>query len=257
MMFLAVDIGNTSTKFGLFKKDAPFEMTFSFPTPQIISGENIEAELLPRLAALGDLNSITIASVVPKATAILHDNFGRSRREAVVRILGHDDIPIINNYQKPGDVGIDRLIASYAAWKRWGADAKQSLIVIGLGTATTFDCINTKGEYLGGAITLGLGATAEHLHRIAAQLPEVDLVFPKNILGTTTDESIRSGIMNGTVAMSEGLTAKLRSEVFPNEEIIIVATGGWANLFEERMTFLNHIAPHLVLEGIASLTSEK
>ncbi|MFI5264270.1 MAG: type III pantothenate kinase, partial [Candidatus Kapaibacterium sp.] len=251
MMFLAVDIGNTGTKFGLFKKDEPFAMTFRFPTSQITAHEHIEDELLPKLAALGDLSSILIASVVPKATDALTKIFQRSHNEAKLSIVGHEDIPFINKYKNPCEAGIDRLLASFAAYSKWGKDLKKPVIVISFGTATTFDCITAGGEYLGGAIALGVEASAKHLHEIAAQLPEVDLVFPKKILGTTTTESIQSGVMNGAVAMIEGLTEKLKREVFGKEEVIVVAAGGLANLFEGRTTVINHIAPHLVLEGIA------
>ena len=250
-MFLAIDIGNSSTKFGLFKQDEPFEMTFGFPTASIISGENFRTELLPKLEALGNLNSIIIASVVPKASEALTEILRCSHEEATIRLLKNSDVPIINNYDNPEQVGIDRLLSSLAGYQMFGKDAKKPLIVVGLGTATTIDCINADGEYLGGIITLGIESCAKHLHQIAAQLPEIELSFPKNILGRTTIESIQSGIMNGAVAMIEGLVKRLKDENFRGKEIIVVATGGLSNLFENKTPIINHIAPHLVLEGIA------
>ena len=251
MMFLAIDIGNTSTKFGLFKDEEPFEMTFGFPTSSIISRKNFRTELLPKLEALGKLKSIIIASVVPKASAALTEILECSHEETKIRVLKNSDIPIVNKYDNPEEVGIDRLLSSLAAYKMFGKDAKKPVIVISFGTATTIDCINAEGDYLGGIITLGIEASAKHLHQIAAQLPEIELSFPKNILGRTTIESILSGIMNGAVAMIEGLVKKLQGENFSGKEIIVVATGGLANLFENKTPVINHIAPHLVLEGIA------
>ncbi len=251
MMFLAIDIGNTSAKFGLFKGDEPFEMTFSFPTASIITGDNFRTELLPKLQALGKLDSIIIASVVPKASEVLTKILEGSHQEAKIKFLKNSDIPIINKYDDPKRVGIDRLLSSLAAYQMFGKNLKKPIIVIGLGTATTIDCINADGEYLGGTITLGIESSAKHLHRIAAQLPDIELAFPKNILGRTTTQSIQSGIMNGAVVMIEGLVKKLQAENFPGKEIIVVATGGLSNLFENKTHVINHIAPHLVLEGIA------
>lgn len=251
MMFLAADIGNTGTKFGLFKKDEPFEMTFRFLTSGITGHEHIEDELLPKLAALGDLASITIASVVPAATEALVKILQRSHKEAKLAILKHDDVPIVNTYRTPGDAGIDRLLASFAAYSKWGKISKKPVIVISFGTATTFDCVSAGGEYLGGIIAPGVETGAKYLSQAAAQLPEVELVFPKYVLGKTTTESIQSGIMYGAIAMTEGLADKLRKEVFTDTEVTVIAAGGLAKLFEGRTKVIDHIAPHLVLEGIA------
>jgi type III pantothenate kinase len=257
MMFLAVDIGNTHTKFGLFKKEEPFEMVFHFPTSSILSGEHIEDELLPKLTALGDLSSITIASVVPKVTDRLKKNLQQTHTEATISVLTNNDIPLVNTYKDPEQVGIDRLLGSFAAYKKWAQAEKKPIIVIALGTATTFDCVNEQGEYLGGIITLGIQAGAEYLSQITAQLPKVDLLFPDRVLGRSTTESMQSGVMFGALAMIEGLAQKLQTEIFPDKEVIVAATGGLATLFENRTKIITYIAPHLVLEGIAMLALDK
>jgi type III pantothenate kinase len=255
MMFLAIDIGNTGAKFGLFKNEEPFEMTFRFPTAQIITLEHIEDELLPKLTALGNLSRILIASVVREATASLAPLLMRIHPEAQIELVKHDEVPIGNTYRDPMEVGIDRLIAAFAAYEKWGKKSGQPVIVISFGTATTIDCVNASGEYLGGIITLGVESGAKHLSTIAAQLPKIELAFPKNILGRTTVESIRSGIMNGAVAMIEGLVERMRREVFGNNESIVVATGGLSQLFEGRTSVINYTSPHLVLEGIAMIAT--
>src|SRR5207249_486113 len=107
-----------------------------------------------------------------------------------------------------------------------GKPGKKPLIVIDLGTATTFDCVNSAGEYLGGIIALGVEQSAEHLSSIAAQLPPIELRFPDHILGRSTTESMQSGILFGACAMIEGLVANLRKEVFPGKETLVIATGG-------------------------------
>jgi type III pantothenate kinase len=255
MMFLAIDIGNTSVSFGLFKKEEPFEMTFRFPTASILSGDHIEDELLPKLVALGDLDSILIASVVPKASDELVKILGKTHKEAAIKVLRNEDIPIINRYHNPSETGTDRLLASLAAHQLFGKISGKPIIVISLGTATTFDCTTETGEYLGGCIALGVGSGAKHLAEITAQLPEIELVFPVHVLGKSTSESIRSGIMFGAVAMIEGMIERLHSEVFPGKEILVVATGGLSNIFEGKVRGVHNVVPHLVLEGIALIAA--
>ena len=254
-MFLAIDTGNSSTAFGLFKKEEPFEMTFRFPTASLIEGLNIEDELLPKLAALGDLDSVIISSVVPKATVALQEIINRSHKEATIRILSNTDIPIVNRYRDPSQVGTDRLLCALASYHLLGKSAGKPLIMIGLGTATTIDCVNENGEYLGGIIALGVGSSAEYLSMIAAQLPMIDLIFPDHVLGRSTTESMRSGILFGAAALIEGLVDRLHKEVFGNTEFIVVATGGLSELFEGKTSVIHYIIPHLVLEGIAITAS--
>lgn len=254
MMFLAVDIGNTQSTFGLFKKEEPFEMIFRFPTASIIAGENIKTELLPKLAALGDLDSVIIASVVPEASEALQKILETSHKEAKITLLKNSDVPIVNKYGDPEKVGIDRLLAALAAYEMFGKAEKKPLIVVDLGTATTIDCVNANGEFLGGIITLGIFSSAKHLSSIAAQLPEIELQFPDHVLGKSTQESMQSGILFGALAMIEGIADRLHEENFPNEETIVALTGGLSPLFEGRSDMIDHIAPHLVPEGIAIAT---
>jgi type III pantothenate kinase len=256
MMFLAVDIGNTGTKFGLFKQDEPFEMTFRFLTSAILNHEHIEDELLPKLSALGDLSSVAIASVVPKASEALIQILQKAHFEAAIKLLTNSDIPIVNKYRNPNEVGIDRLLASYAAYRQFGQSEKKPVIVISFGTATTFDCINPEGEYLGGIIALGVESSAAYLSSVAVQLPKIEIAFPESILGQSTVESIQSGIMNGSLAMVEGLISKLTTEIFQKQKPIVVAAGGLAKLFEGKTNIIDHFAPALVLEGIAILESK-
>ena len=250
-MFLAIDIGNTQSTFGLFKKEEPFEMIFRFPTASIIAGENITSELLPKLSALGDLDFVIIASVVPEASEALQKILETSHKEAKITLLKNSDVPIVNKYGDPEKVGIDRLLAALAAYERFSKAEKKPLIVVDLGKATTIDCVNINGEFLGGIITLGISSSAKHLSSIAAQLPEIELQFPDHVLGKSTQESMQSGILFGALSMIEGLISRLQEENFPGQEIIVVVTGGLSSLFEGRSKMIDHIAPHLVPEGIA------
>jgi type III pantothenate kinase len=122
--------------------------------------------------------------------------------------------------------------------------------VVDLGTATTYDCISSDGVFCGGAIAPGLELGAEALTQRAAQLPSIELTFPSSVIGRTTTESIQSGVLYGGLAQIEGLVERLRQFRFPDEEPIVIATGGLSRLIEGRTSVITRFDPMLVLEGI-------
>jgi len=150
-------------------------------------------------------------------------------------------------YLNPKTVGADRLCNAVAGIEKYG----KPLIVIDFGTATTFDCIDENGDYLGGVISPGLHTSIFALHRNAAKLPAVDLEFPPQVIGRTTDESIQSGILYGAVSMIEGMVAQIRKEL--GSEAKVVATGGLAGKISRQTRCIEHVDPFLSLEGIVSI----
>jgi type III pantothenate kinase len=247
-MFIAVDIGNTRTTCGIFQGEF-LAALIHFPT---LRGETktISDEAKKQFALYRDIREACIASVVPKATFVTSDALKEIYGDLDIRVLSHDDIPIECAYKNPDEVGTDRLLGSVAAYKKYGSADKKPIIVIDLGTATVFDCVDKDGIYLGGAIALGIESGAKHLSMIAAQLPPVPLEFPKRVLGKTTEDSMRSGILFGAVSMVEGMIKRLTDEVFPKQQPIIVATGGLASLMSEHAPLVTHYEPNLVLDGI-------
>jgi type III pantothenate kinase len=254
-MFIAVDIGNTRTTCGIYEGEF-LAAIINFPT---LRGEitQIVSEARKELSLYETVKDICIASVVPQSTYQTCDALRTLYGDVPVRVLSHDDIPLDNSYRDPTEVGADRLLGSLAAYTKYGAKEKNPVIVIDMGTATVFDCIDKEGLYLGGAIALGIESSAKHLSQIAARLPQITLEFPKRVLGKTTEQSMQSGILFGALSMAEGMVKRLHEEVFPGEEPIVVATGGLAALINKRSPFITHYEPYLVLDGIRISHEEK
>ena len=202
-MFIAVDIGNTRTTCGIFQGEF-LAAIINFPT---LRGEvkTISDEARKQFVLYQDVHEVCIASVVPKATYTTSDALKEIFGDIEIRVLSHDDIPIDCAYKNPDEVGTDRLLGSVAAYTKYGSSDRKPIIVIDLGTATVFDCVDKNGTYLGGAIALGIESGAKHLSTIAAQLPTVPLEFPKHVLGKTTEDSMQSGILFGAVSIIEGM----------------------------------------------------
>jgi type III pantothenate kinase len=122
------------------------------------------------------------------------------------------------------------------------------LIIIDFGTATTFDCINQTGDYIGGIICAGIESTASILHQRAAKLPKIELQFPDRIIGSNTQQSMQSGIMIGTVKMIEGLVAEIKREL--QGKATVIATGGLAHLVSGKTNCIDRVDDTLNLDGI-------
>lgn len=247
MMLLAVDIGNSRTTYGAYI-GADLLRTFSHDT--LKDGGNVGPDFFHEMTHIDRPDIVGIASVVPEVTKKTALFIDAMLRQVPVRILGNNDVPITNRYGDPFAVGTDRLIASYAAYERWGKPEQKPVIVIDFGTATTYDCVTAGGEYLGGAIGLGIASSANALAELASQLPEVPLEFPDRVVANTTVGSIQSGILYGAVAATEGMIARITKEVFPDDVPIVVATGGLAKLLDGRTEAIDRLDNQLVLEGI-------
>ena len=151
-------------------------------------------------------------------------------------------MPIL--YDNPAEVGADRIVTALAAKTRYGAP----VIVLDFGTATTFDVVGARGEYLGGAIAPGLRISADALFEKAARLSRVDLREPARVIGRNTEESVRAGLFHGYAGLVEGLVRRIRDELGTHAPV--VATGGLAPVFEKALGFLDAGDPGLTLEGL-------
>jgi len=270
MGLLAVDIGNTSTTLGLFVNErsenerledersederssgeSRLAKRFDIPTRTLTHRALTRETLNAPLTGVTPPDMIAIASVVPWASdeliVVLHEIFA----SATMLVVTSGSVPIEMGYPHSEELGTDRLLGALAAYKLWGERERRPCIVVDLGTATTYDCITSDGVFLGGAIAPGLELGADALTRRAAQLPAIELTFPTSIIGRTTVESIQSGILYGGLSQLEGFVRRLGAFAFPNEEPIVIATGGLSRLFEGRTNIVAHFDPDLVLEGI-------
>ena len=252
-MILAIDIGNTTTSFGIFE-EGKMKSQFAIATQPWRTADEITLQLkalaTSRRLHLRHARQIMICSVVPRMTAVLTEAL-KSLDAIPVRVVGQDlQVPLKNKYAYPEQVGQDRLVGAYAAWKAFNSPC----IVADFGTAITIDVVSKAGEYLGGIIAPGLDISLEALASRTALLPKVDLKEPPELLGRDTANSIRSGVLNGCVALTDGLAAQLRTKYAP--KATVVATGGASTLVAKHAKSINHVRPNLVLDGLYEL-SEK
>ena len=194
---------------------------------------------------------VVLCSVVPRMSPVII----RALHLLGVRqimVVGKDvRVPLINRYRLPKQVGQDRLVGAYAAWKRY----RTACIVADFGTAITLDVVSKAGEYLGGVIAPGLGISLEALATRTALLPKVELKEPPELLGRDTANSIRSGLIYGCAALCDGLVTQLKAKYAPRATV--VATGGASPLIAKHATTIQHLRPHLILEGLSLLSRNK
>jgi type III pantothenate kinase len=155
-------------------------------------------------------------------------------------------MPIL--YENPAEVGADRLVNGIAAYERFGRAAGLPLIVVDFGTATTFDAITVRGEYLGGAICPGVQISADALFQRAARLPRIDVRKPATVVGRTTISSMESGLFYGYVGLVEGLVRRMSDEL--GGQAVSVATGGLASIIVSETSLIQHVDADLTLHGL-------
>ena len=246
-MLLAIDVGNTSTQFGVFDT-AGLRADWRLATHGngtademgLLSLSLLERE---RIAAV-DISGIVVASVVPPLTGALTRMSERYFEVEPLLVSADlvDDLPVL--YDPPGDVGADRIVNAVAAREKYGVPA----VVVDFGTATTFDVIDGKGAYLGGVIATGVGVSADALFARAARLPRVDVARPARVIGRSTVGSVRSGLFYGYADLVDGLLRRISEEL--DGDPTVIATGGWAATVGEACERIQHVDLLLTLEGL-------
>jgi len=247
-MLLALDVGNTHTVLGAFD-GSNLRANWRIATSTEATAD--ELGVLLRALFAGDgidpsgIEGIIVSSVVPDLDAV-HRELARSRFDLEPLFVEpgvRTGVPIL--YDNPHEVGADRIVNAVAAVARYGAP----VIVLDFGTATTFDVVSPRGEYLGGVIAPGLGISADALFERAARLVRVDIRKPpRGVIGRNTMESIQSGLFYGYAGLVEGIVARLRAEL--DAPAPIVATGGLARVFEGEIRSIDVVNPDLALEGL-------
>jgi len=246
-MLLVADIGNTNITFGLYEQEnlrAQWRLTSGVARTDDEIWILIKMLLESEGFALGQLTGFAVSSVVPTLTPVLERVGANRLKVRTINVTADLDTGIKILYENPHQVGADRICNAVAGFARYGGP----LVVVDFGTATTFDVINEKGEYLGGIIAPGPETTAEILHRAAAKLPKVVLRFPPDLIGRTTETSMQSGLMFGGVEIVEGLNRRLKAQLGPATRII--ATGGLAKVLFEHLTTVESVEPALTLDGL-------
>jgi type III pantothenate kinase len=253
-MLLAIDVGNTNIVLGVF---AGNRLTHSWRLMTVRGRTSDElglhtVELLERAGTPpSKITGVVLASVVPPLTGAMIE---MCRRYLATEPLNlepgvHTGMPIL--YDNPAEVGADRIVNSMAAFEAYGRGKHRPLIVVDFGTATTFDCISAKGEYLGGVICPGIGISADALFQRAARLPRIDVKKPAHVIGRTTVTSMQSGLFFGYVGMVEGLVARLQKEL--GGWAYCVATGGLAEVISPETHAVDVVDRDLTMRGLKLL----
>jgi len=246
-MDLMIDIGNTQTVLGIFDNKqllrnwrvtsqlARTEDEIWVVIDSLFHGEKLDVD---------HIKGVCISSVVPELSTIYKRMIEKYLSLKPMFISPDLNLGLKILYQDPHSVGSDRICNAVAGKRKYGSP----LIVLDFGTATTFDCINENGDYLGGVICPGIDSAATILHRKAAKLPKIDLRFPPHVIGKNTEESMQSGIMFGSVELIEGLLRRIKKELIGNPKV--VATGGLAHTIAKRTKAIDDVDENLNLEGI-------
>lgn len=246
-MLLTLDIGNTNIEFGVFDNDK-LVATFRLVTKRNATSDEIGLTLMQFLdihkIEAEKIEDVVIASVVPQVMYSV-TNAIRKYLNKHSLIIGEDiKIDIKNNYHNPNEVGCDRLVNAYAAYKKYGGN----LIVVDFGTATTFDVVDEVGAYLGGVIFPGVKISMEALFTNASKLPRVEIVEPKSVIGKDTVSSMQAGAMFGYVGAVENIVNSINKEL--GIETKVIATGGLSGLFNSQTDCFKKVDKTLTLEGI-------
>ena len=248
-MLLAIDVGNTNIVIGVFRGET---LVHSWRLTTIRERTSDELGIL--ISVLCDryeirqreISGIVIASVVPPLTGTLikmvSEYFGRVPLLFEPAVNG--GIPIL--IDNPSEVGADRVVNSIAAFATYGSGIP--LIVVDFGTATTFDAVSAKGEYLGGIICPGPQVSADALFQRAAKLPRIDVRKPPRVIGTNTVAAMQSGTFWGYVDMVEGLVRRMKAEL--GGAATVIATGGLAAIVAPESKLIEHVDPELTLQGL-------
>jgi len=252
-MLLAIDIGNTNITIGIFKYASgrpvkgPLE-TWRLSTNRAMTEDEYGTKILDlfhyALIETAEIKAIAVANVVPSLDAAF-EKMGRKYFKKTPFFITSKSMPKIDIlYEKPEEIGADRVANAVAAYAFYGGP----VIVLDFGTATTFDCISRKGEYLGGAIAPGPGISAESLARYTAKLPVVEIAKPDKAVGKSTESAMRSGLFFGYIGLIKEILSRLKKEM--NGTPYVIATGGLAGLIVPEVKEVKRIVPELTLEGI-------
>lgn len=256
-MLLAIDVGNTNTVLGLYEGDTLVHH-FRIATNRSATSDEV-SELMLSLVERKKIDprqigGSIVASVVPQLNRVVVDAATKSFGEAPV-VVGpgiKTGMPIL--IDNPNEVGADRIVNAVAAYARY----KQALVIVDFGTGTTFDAVDDKGQYLGGAIAPGIDISMDALFTRAAKLPRVELKRPPNVIGKNTINALQSGLLFGYAGLVDEIVSRMKQEPAlcrsgngPPPKVI--ATGGLAFLFEGVSRTLEIVDEFLTLDGLRIL----
>lgn len=249
-MLLAIDVGNTNIGVGIFQKKSLIK-SWKIRTERDKTCDEYGITLLNLLSLSGmkvkEIKSVILSSVVPPLTPVFQD-LSRSLFGIKSIVVGpgvKTGMAIL--YENPLEVGADRVVAAVAAYDKLGGPC----VVVDFGTATTFDAVSSKGEYLGGAIAPGIQISAEALYLRTAKLPHIEIKKPRKAIGRTTVWSMQSGLYFGYIGLVSNIIQEIKREL--GVEARVISTGGFAAQISHEIKSIDFHEPNLALEGLRIL----
>ncbi len=254
-MLLAFDVGNTNIVLGLFKGKKLIE-SWRMETDKNKSADEY-GMIIRNLFEyhnfkMSDVKDAIISTVVPSISYTLQHMSIKYFNIRAIEVGPGIKTGMIIKYDNPKQVGADRIVNAVAAYEKYGGP----LIVIDFGTATTFCCISSKCEYLGGTIAPGIKISSDALFEKTAKLPRVEITEPGHAICRNTNESIQSGLVYGHMGVADYIIRKMKKEYFENygdesEKMTVVATGGLATMVAKGVESIDHVDRLLTLEGLS------
>ncbi|MGC8616575.1 MAG: type III pantothenate kinase [Desulfurella sp.] len=246
-MLLTIDVGNTTTGFGVFEGKT---LIYTFRISTINRTDDEITILLYDLFKINGLDfnieGAIISSVVPYLTQKIINAIEKIFKVKTKEVGAGIKTGVKILYDNPKEVGADRIVNALAAYEK----CLSAAIVVDFGTATTFDCVSEKCEYLGGVIAPGVNISMECLREHTAKLPKISLEKPLRIIGKNTIESMRSGIYFGYIEMVDGIIERLKFEM---QNPSVIFTGGDAQFFIKEIKHVDYFEPNLTFYGLWSI----
>ena len=245
-MLLTADIGNTSITLGLFDDDALIE-EYRLAADKDLSLEEYEV-LLKSLFRNYNVDGCIISSVVEELTKKFKTSVDNVFKIDSMILSTDINTGIKIALDNPKEAGADRIANAVGAYVLY----KHPVIVVDLGTATTFDVVDSNGDFIGGIITLGVTSQLKALNKFTSKLPRIEVSLSNNAIGHNTNDAILSGVLRGTASMIDGLIEQCEKEL--GSKVIVVATGGYSGLISNYLKRpFDFINPTLTLEGLRYL----
>lgn len=247
-MILAIDVGNTNIVLGVYERGQKLVHHWRISTNRAATADEYGMKLHQLFSYAGlsfqDIGGVIISSVVPPLMITL-EKLCQTYIGKAPLIVGPGLKTGMNiRYENPREVGADRIVNAVAAIELYGPP----LIVVDFGTATTFDYIDEKGQYIGGAIAPGIGISTEALYQKAAKLPRIEIVKPTTVVGRNPVASMQAGIVHGFAGQVDGINERIQEEF--GQSCQVIATGGLAELISEHSRTIKEVNPWLTLQGL-------
>ncbi|GAB6992579.1 type III pantothenate kinase [Paenibacillus pini] len=247
-MILVIDIGNTNIVLGIYRnRELLHHFRLSTSRQSTVDEYGVLIHNLFTMSGIRihDIENVIMSSVVPPMVHVVED--------MCIKYIGKQPMIVgpgiktgLNlKYENPREVGADRIVNAVAAVEIYHGP----LVVVDFGTATTFDCIDSKCNYLGGAIVPGIGIATEALYKRASKLPRIELEKPKKVIGRNTVHAMQAGIIFGYAGQVDGIVGRIKEEM-QAPSLKVVATGGLADLIASEAKSIDEVNPLLTLEGL-------